>query len=914
MKRAALGAFVVILIVSAWWIFRDEPVEAPPPPPPPVVEAPTPKPVRGAPCRLAVQVRGGRVKRARIFSARAQLDIPAVVAEGGRSFTGDVPEQGRIFVAVESDDGRNAARWLTCGGDGAAFATLELPEKGPDAATLDGRCVYLDTGAPVAGAVVRGRYEAGVTSTMVSAIAGDEGEFTLSLPAGVYVFRCAKDADEGAPVRVSIDPSTRRSVDLYVEARAGVAAIVLDESGQPVGGVQVRGRPSLKSLSESFAEYTDDEGRALLMGFAPGPVTLEVHDAGRFAEAHAVAKIELPYAEAQLTLVPSPVVLDGLVRTTDGSPVEGASIEVTALDRRSPLARTTVTDPGGGFTVGGLLPGKHKIRATADGFAAAQVEMILALGTNRAALSMLPACTAELMVLPAEPALPVRISLSRPDGASWDVAGRTGEIIKVPDASGSASAFVRTVGATVKTATTVGPLCGNVMKLKLRGDDKRGAIEVLVQDGNGEAVEGSDVWIDAAGGRARTDASGRVRFDGLEPREYRVGTIDVISPKTAEVLAGQTAEVTLVVDRKRGAVRGTVVSGGGPVEGARVLASCGDSGRAGRLQDASVVARTDAGGRFSFEPREGGVCVVRAEHAAAGRSRAVTLQAGGDPATIRIESGASIEGRVVSLEDGAPVSPYTLVIRTAGSAASVETRTQYVSDGGGSFVVEDVAPGRVTLSVQGQGGRGYQELDVAAGERKTGVELRVFSRGPITGRIVSGDGEPVRARITINAGDQTVGRGGSGPDGRFSMTVPAGEPVRAYVAAQGFYPKGTPPLPLVAGGTADFGDIVLDRRGGPEEKQAGIGIMITQDPRGIRVIRFAESSPAREAGMEIGDLIVAIGGVPFGREPLMNWVVKLRGPVGTPVTLEVERGTSGAFVVTVTRRDVGLRDLPDSIP
>ena len=71
----------------------------------------------------------------------------------------------------------------------------------------------------------------------------------------------------------------------------------------------------------------------------------------------------------------------------------------------------------------------------------------------------------------------------------------------------------------------------------------------------------------------------------------------------------------------------------------------------------------------------------------------------------------------------------------------------------------------------------------------------------------------------------------------------------------------------------------------------GLGIMFGGDPRGIRVIRFTDDSPAREAGMEIGDLITAIDGVPAGREPLVNWVVNLRGLAGTPVVLEIERGT-----------------------
>ena len=130
------------------------------------------------------------------------------------------------------------------------------------------------------------------------------------------------------------------------------------------------------------------------------------------------------------------------------------------------------------------------------------------------------------------------------------------------------------------------------------------------------------------------------------------------------------------------------------------------------------------------------------------------------------------------------------------------------------------------------------------------------------------------------------------------------------MAADGYYPQGGTPFDLEPGGPVNLGDIHLEPRSGPEEKEGGIGIMFSGDPDGIRVIQFAENSPAREAGMEVGDLITAINGVDAGREPIVNWVVNLRGPPGTPVVLEVVRGTSQPFSVTVIRRNIGLRPVP----
>lgn len=58
---------------------------------------------------------------------------------------------------------------------------------------------------------------------------------------------------------------------------------------------------------------------------------------------------------------------------------------------------------------------------------------------------------------------------------------------------------------------------------------------------------------------------------------------------------------------------------------------------------------------------------------------------------------------------------------------------------------------------------------------------------------------------------------------------------------------------------------------------------------GLRVIEVPEG-PAREAGLEVDDVIVAIDGVPIDDLPQREVVAMLRGPVGTLVQLTVRRG------------------------
>ena len=158
---------------------------------------------------------------------------------------------------------------------------------------------------------------------------------------------------------------------------------------------------------------------------------------------------------------------------------------------------------------------------------------------------------------------------------------------------------------------------------------------------------GQDFSINDAAGQPKFKIDGKVRFEGLKPGEYWVGARDG-EPKRVEVQAGANAHVELVVGREGGRISGTVVSGKAPVEGARISASCSDSGY--DREGSSVVARSAADGSFAFEPKDGGVCAVRAEHDRFGRSAQVTLRTNGPPAEISLLAPGSISGRVTEVE------------------------------------------------------------------------------------------------------------------------------------------------------------------------------------------------------------------------------------------------------------------------
>ncbi len=913
--RRWLIALTILVAVAAYFLLRPRPEPTSggtqDPEHPVRAAALGPTPVEGAPCQVEGLIFDGVAERVRVHSQRARIDFDARLLRGGRAYSADVPEQGDLHLVAVAADGRTVALRAVCSGDGHLQLDLHFPPKDPLAATLSGRCIYLETGAPVAEATVRGSLAGAhgrIGALSWSGLTDDDGRFRLSVPPGAFAVQCGKDGDDGDPVHVHLAPRGEESVEVFVEARAAIAGIVVSAEG-PVGGVSVSARnPRERERERSI---TDEEGRFVIRNLRPGAVVVEAHHEGAFAEAHAAAKVELPYTEVRLELSEGTLGIQGVVTGEEG-PLAGAAVEAVATgpgSDRAPIRRGTITNEAGRFSLGGLTGGAYVLTGSADGYTPANVEVNVQTGVVSLALALSRACTTRVRVLPAEPPQAVMVSVQPKEGEAVEVAGETGQALDSTGGAGEGVVTARTVGSSVRTATVSAQLCGPEIVVSLPGDQGTGAIEVSVVDRDNQPVADVHVWLERAEG-GQTGADGKVRFEGLSAGEYWIGARGV-EPVRVKVQADLTAQAELVVGREQGKITGTVVAGQAPVEGARVIASCSDSGWDRGLEGAQVVARSGPDGAFSFDPKNGGVCTVRAEHDRMGRSALVTLRANGPPAEISLLASGSISGRVTEQESGRPVVRYTVTARSIGRASDLEARTIYVSDPSGHYQIDDVIPGQVSVSVTADQGLAHREVELAANEQKSGVDLTVFTQGALQGRVLSERSEPVaRANVMVRALGRARGRMYTGTDGRFSLKVPAGEPLRVFVRAEGYYPWGSLPFDLSSEGPTDLGDIVLKSRGGDEEKEGGLGIMFAGDERGIRVIRFTDDSPAREAGMEIGDLITAIDGAPAGREPLVNWVVNLRGPAGTPVVLEVERGTMSPFTITVVRRSIGLDPVP----
>jgi carboxyl-terminal processing protease len=81
----------------------------------------------------------------------------------------------------------------------------------------------------------------------------------------------------------------------------------------------------------------------------------------------------------------------------------------------------------------------------------------------------------------------------------------------------------------------------------------------------------------------------------------------------------------------------------------------------------------------------------------------------------------------------------------------------------------------------------------------------------------------------------------------------------------------------------------------------GLGIEIQMEEGLVKVVSPIDDTPAARAGIRAGDLITEIGGEAVRGMTIKDAVDRMRGPVGTSVSLQVRRGAAEAFPLTLER-------------
>ncbi|HET7590047.1 MAG TPA: S41 family peptidase [Solirubrobacterales bacterium] len=99
-----------------------------------------------------------------------------------------------------------------------------------------------------------------------------------------------------------------------------------------------------------------------------------------------------------------------------------------------------------------------------------------------------------------------------------------------------------------------------------------------------------------------------------------------------------------------------------------------------------------------------------------------------------------------------------------------------------------------------------------------------------------------------------------------------------------------------------------------EGRFSGIGLSVVPVKKGLGVATVFPGSPAKQAGIEPGDVIVAVEGESIAGKSSAEATEKIKGPEGTQVKLGVRDGKSGKVrQLQITRAEVTLPNVSSSV-
>lgn len=336
-----------------------------------------------------------------------------------------------------------------------------------------------------------------------------------------------------------------------------------------------------------------------------------------------------------------------------------------------------------------------------------------------------------------------------PPGEAWVYADRGGAMLRVPITAGreALAELVIPAGVTVR---------GRVV------DPERSGIasaHVWLSEEPGDYCDGRFV--------ATTDAAGRFLLHGVQPERFVGATArswrsTPVRPVRGE--PGETVEIELALEPGGATLCGTVVDErGAALADAKVFVGIRElwstwSEQAFRDHRPPVETETDSDGRFAVHglrpgsrhlvwARAAGYCVRRDD---------VQLEPDGDTSvTVRLEAGATLEGRVTD-GDGAPVADATVGYQSSawqtGERKNFDGPAWAFSSArtgaDGRYRLEHITPGTLHLYASNDRLECWTDLPVVSGESARWDPVVVTA--VIRGRVLDERGTPM-AGVTVYA-------------------------------------------------------------------------------------------------------------------------------------------------------------------
>lgn len=103
----------------------------------------------------------------------------------------------------------------------------------------------------------------------------------------------------------------------------------------------------------------------------------------------------------------------------------------------------------------------------------------------------------------------------------------------------------------------------------------------------------------------------------------------------------------------------------------------------------------------------------------------------------------------------------------------------------------------------------------------------------------------------------------------------------------------------------NYRDMQVQTRG----EFGGLGIEVTMEGGLVKVVSPIDDTPAAKAGLQPGDLISHLNGEPVLGLTLSEAVEKMRGKVGSEISLTIRRGEQEAFDVKIERATITIRSV-----
>ncbi|HUB08563.1 MAG TPA: carboxypeptidase regulatory-like domain-containing protein [Myxococcales bacterium] len=623
-----------------------------------------------------------------------------------------------------------------------------------------------------------------------------------------------------------------------------------------------------------------------------------------------------------LVLAPGVAVSGRILDLRKRSPIAGAQIVLAA----APISATS--DASGRYALPAIPAGRQQLLVQAAGYLPRKVAIDNPPGSRAAGLDVyLRAATrVEGQVVDA--------SGSPAPGASlwvwrYRAAGDDSALSPLGVETGADGSFAVEIepGVLRLVARMPGLADGQSDELDLAEGQHRQGVRIALGIGgeltgtvygpDGATVNGGQVRVLGGPGRwpvgeGTLDRAGHFDLRGI-PKGHVVAVADAAQARgTAEtdLEEGGTADVEIRLGSAT--IDGTVAGADGqPVEGALVVA------RPVGLADAERQTLTGGDGRFRLTGLSGNRFDLAASKEE-GSAEARGIPAGAHDVQLSLAVG-SVSG-YVETPDGAGVSDFTVSAEPEVPGHG-RPRSAHVLDPRGEFKLV-LGPGTYKLRANAPG---YAEgsadgVSVSATQETSGVHIQLRASGSVEGFVLdSQSGAPLAGiHVALDMGHlSAVGRSAtdgagaatSGLDGHFVVRdVSPGD--RLLFASSPDYEMAGGPLrvTVTASGDAPPVQVRMARSSGNREQEfAGVGMSLWDTGNQKLAADVFPGGPAWEAGIRSGDVIVAVDGQGAANLSMGALVSSIRGPVGSEVTLDMQRAGGGAsYQVVVTRGDIKM--------